>query len=43
MVNDMLYSFTNASTVAEKIDKFNDMFKLLTAANAEYKRWLRGD
>ena len=43
MVNDMLYSFTNASTVAEKIDKFNDMFKLLTAANAEYKRWLTGD
>ena len=36
MVNDMFYSFTNASAVAEEIEPFNDMLKLLTAANDEY-------
>ena len=36
MVNDMFYSFTNASAVAEEIEPFNDMLKLLTTANDEY-------
>ena len=43
MVNDMLYSFTNASAVAEEVEKFNDMLKLLTAANDEYQHLLTED
>ena len=40
MVNDMLYSFTNASVVAEEMEPFNDMLKMLTAANEEYQHLL---
>ena len=43
MVNDMLYSFTNASAVAEEMEQFNDMLKLLTAANEEYQHLLTED
>ena len=34
-MNDMVYSFTNASAVAEEMEQFNDMFELLTAVNDE--------
>ena len=43
MVYGMLYSFTNASAVAEEMEQFNDMLKLLTAANEEYQHLLTGD
>ena len=36
MMNDMLYSFTNVSAVAEEMEQFKDMLKL-TAAVDEYK------
>ena len=36
MMNDMLYSFTNVSVVAEEMEQFKDMLKL-TAAVDEYK------
>ena len=35
MMNDMLYSFRNASAVAEEMEQFNDMLKLLTKVNDE--------
>ena len=41
VVNDTLYSFANASAVAEEIEQFNDMLKLLTEANDEYQRMLK--
>ena len=41
MVNDTLYLFANASAVAEEIEQFNDMLKLLTEANDEYQRMLK--
>ena len=43
MMNDMLYSFTNASAVAEEMEQFNDMLKLLTAVNDEYQHLLTED
>ena len=43
MVNDMLYSFTNASAVAEEMEQFNDMLKLLIAANDKYQHLLMED
>ena len=43
MMNDMLYSFTNASAVAEEMEQFNDMLKLLTAVNDEYQHLLPED
>ena len=43
MMNDMLYSFTNASAVAEEMEQFNDMLKLLTAVNKEYQHLLTED
>ena len=43
MMNDMLYSFTNVSAVAEEIEHFNDMLKLLTAVNDEYQHLLTDD
>ena len=41
VVNDTLYSFANAPAVAEEIEQFNDMLKLLTEANDEYQRMLK--
>ena len=35
MMNDMLYSFSNVSAVAEEMEQFKDMLKL-TAAMGEY-------
>ena len=43
MMNDMLYSFTNTSAVAEEMEQFNDMLKLLTAVNNEYQHLLSED
>ena len=43
MVNDMLYSFTNASAVAEEMEQLNDMLKLLKAVNDEYQHLLTED
>ena len=43
MGNYMLYSFTNASAVAEEMEQFNDMLKLLTAGNDEYRYLLTED
>ena len=43
MMNDMLYSFTNAPAVAEEMEQFNDMLKLLTAVNYEYQHLLTED
>ena len=43
MMNDMLYSFTNASAVAEEMEQFNDMLKLFTAVNDEYQHLLKED
>ena len=43
MVNDMLYSFTNVSSVVEEMEQFNDISKLLTAANDEYQRLVTED
>ena len=43
MMNDMLYSLTNASAVAEEMKQFNDMLKLLTAVNDEYQHLLTED
>ena len=40
-MNDMLYSFANAFAVAEEIEQFNDMLKLL--ANDEYQHLLTDD
>ena len=43
MMNDMLYSFTNASAVAEEMEQFNDMLKLFTAVNDKYQHLLTED
>ena len=43
MMNDMLYSFTNASAVTEEMEQFNEMLKLLTAVNDEYQHLLTED
>ena len=43
MMNDMLYSFTNASAVAEEMEQFNDILKLLTAVNDEFQHLLTED
>ena len=43
MMNDMLYSFTNTSTLAEKMEQFNDMLKLLTAVNDKFQHLLTED
>ena len=43
MMNDMLYSVTNASAVAEEVEQFNDILKLLTAVNDEYQHLLTED
>ena len=43
MMNDMLYSFTNASAVAEEMEQFNDILKLHTAVNDEYQHLLTED
>ena len=43
MMNDMLYSFANACAVAEEIEQFNDLFKLLTVVNDEYQHLLTED
>ena len=43
MVNYMLYSFTNASAVAEEMLQFNDILMLLTAVNDEYQHLLTED
>ena len=43
MVNDILYPFTNASAVAEEMEQFNDMLKLLIAVNDEYQDLLTKD
>ena len=42
-MNDMLYSFTNASASAEEMEQFNDVLKLLTAVNDEYQHLLTED
>ena len=43
MMNDTLYSFTNASAVAGEMGQFNDMLKLLTAVNEKYQQLLTED
>ena len=43
MMNDMLYSVTNASAVAEEVEQFNDILKLFTAVNDEYQHLLTED
>ena len=43
MMNDLLYSFTNTSTLAEKMEQFNDMLKLLTAVNDKFQHLLTED
>ena len=43
MVDDMLYSLTNASAVAEDMEQFNNMVKLLRAANDKYQHLLTED
>ena len=43
MMNDGLYSFANASAVAEEMDQFNDLLKLLTAVHDEYQHLLIED
>ena len=39
----MLYSLTNASAVAEDMEQFNNMVKLLRAANDKYQLLLTED
>ena len=43
MMNDILYSFRNASAVAEKMEQLNDILKLLTAGNDEFQHLLTED
>ena len=43
MMNDRLYSFANASAVAEEMEQFNDLLNLLTAVNDEYQHLLTED
>ena len=43
IVNDMLYFFSNASAVAEEMEQFNDVLKLLTVVNDEYQHLLTED
>ena len=43
MMNDMLYSVTNALAVAEEVEQFNDILKLLRAVNDEYQHLLTED
>ena len=39
----MLYSFANASAVAEEMEQFDNMLKILLAANDEYQHLLKDD
>ena len=43
IVNDMLYFFSNASAVAEEMEQFNDVLKLLRVVNDEYQHLLTED
>ena len=43
MMNDMLYSFTNTSAVAEEMEQFNDMLKVLTGVSDEYQHLFTED
>ena len=43
IVNDTLYSFTNASAVAEQTEQYNDIMQLFTAVNDKCQHLLTED